>query len=150
MQATRQRAHQLRTELGLVFVKRIMHLPELTLCSGGFRRFRGKLRVRMHFVERHISKDEAKLRSKSLGDCLDHGIRVAAIRAFVIPVFDQSHRRRCGTLDMIIFADRNGQAHAGLRGNASSALKIPSAPGLTPTGDTKLHWIMPSLSMTNS
>jgi predicted ATP-dependent serine protease len=45
-------------------------------------------------------------------------------------------KRLEGCVHMVVFTDRNSEAHDAPPGNASKAAKIPPAPGLIPTGDT--------------
>src|SRR6266404_3044540 len=122
-----------------------MHLPELAVRSRRLSGFCGKLGMRMHRREREVAKDKAQSISESLLQFFHDGIGLTAIRAFVIAVFHEGDRGGCWTLNVIAFPHRERQpgyplcSHAvtsGLVGSASRAARIPSAPGLTPTGET--------------
>ena len=81
----------------------------------------------------------------TLPNLFDDRMRRAAERALVVAVLDERHRRRRRPQDVVALADRDGQswalevdAHAGTgaAGIDSSAARMPSAPGLTPIGET--------------
>src|SRR6185295_8923321 len=90
---------------------------------------------------------------------LDNRVGLAAVRALVVAVLDQRHRRVGGALDVVALGvDRNGERRLPARRGhvassfcrSSSAARIPSAPGLTLLGETKLQLTTPSPSSTNS
>ena len=129
----------------LVLVQAIMHLPEPTLrrcrlgCFGGLRS------MRVGVAQREVPEDRSELVAEDALDLLHDRVGGAAVRALVVAVLDQRQRRRLGTAaGMVARADRNREAgavqllaHAGLGSEiASSALKIPSAPGLISLGET--------------
>ena len=80
--------------------------------------------------------------------------------AFVVAVFHQRDRCVCPSLDVVsVRYDGYGQLSLRPRsvhdatpdlGRSSSARRIPSAPGFTPLGETKLQRTMPAPSMTNN
>src|SRR5882724_1566975 len=122
-----------------------MHLPELAVRSRRLSRLCGKLGMRMHRRERKIAKNKAQPIPKPFLEFFDDGIGLTAIRTFVIAVFHERDQGGCWTLNVIAFPHRERQpghplcSHAvtsGLVESASRAARIPSAPGLTPTGET--------------
>src|SRR5881628_2888025 len=136
-----------------------MHLPELVLRSRRFGRLRRLLSVGVTLAQREVAVHEPQSRSHVLLDRLDDGVRAPAVRALVIAVLDQCNSRMGWALDVVPLAHRQGQCcgrvapgHAGVRSpaTASRARRMPSAPGLAPTGKTELQRIIPSPSMTNN
>src|SRR5216683_8008908 len=110
--------------------------------------------------DRKVAEDEAQAVPHLRLDFLDDGVRSSAIGSFVVAVFHQ--RDRCGirALD-VVSVRRDGHGQLSLRPNgihdatagparSSSARRIPSAPGFTPLGETKLQRTMPAPSMTNN
>src|SRR5512132_928180 len=77
---------------------------------------------------------------------LDDRVRLATVRALVIAVLDERHRRGSRSLHVIaLLVHREGEdglplgpAHvaSSLPLSSSSARRMPSAPGFTPTGET--------------
>src|SRR3954466_14198511 len=129
----------------LVLVENIVHFPELALDRCRFRRFGGLLRMRMRGRDREVAKDEAKRLTHSLLDLLDYWIGGAAIRTLVVPVLDERDRSVGRAIDVVAaLRHRHRQRGCPLRGahdpsplpRLSSARRMPSAPGLTPTGET--------------
>src|SRR6266404_9543125 len=122
-----------------------MHLPELAVRPRRLGGFRSLLGTRMHRREREVAKDKTQLIAEPLLQFFHDGIGFTAIRALVIAVFHERNRGGCRSLNVIAFPHRDRQpghplcSHAvtsGLVGSASRAARIPSAPGLTPTGET--------------
>src|SRR5256885_14456229 len=89
-------------------------------------------------------------------------LNFAAKRTFVISVLQQGNRRIDRALNVIARLIRQFQlcwaghlasaaaAVVCLLCKSSSAERIPSAPGLTPIGETKLQYTFPSASITNN
>src|SRR6185437_17080966 len=95
--------------------------------------------------DREDPEHEAELISQPRLHLLDDRIRSAAERALVVAVLEQRCRCIDGSLDVVaVLADRERQFGLPLRAaheplpapRPSSACRIPSAPGLTPTGET--------------
>src|SRR6185312_2647883 len=105
---------------------------------------------------RKISKNEAQIARIAPLDLLHHGIGLAASGTLVVAVLHERHGRPSVSLCMIARGDRHRQhrilGHHGtlcaalsggaasafwmlLEGSASRALRMPAAPGFTPTGD---------------
>src|SRR4029453_4112243 len=103
--------------------------------------------VRMCRRDREVPKDEAKPVSHRLLHLLDDRIRGPAVGALVVAVLHEGHVRVGRSLDVVaIVGYRQRECCLPLRpheGSSSSARRIPSAPGLTPTGETKLPGMMP-------
>src|SRR5690349_20893137 len=72
--------NQFRAERRLVFIKRIMHLPELALGSSGFRGLGGKFCLRVNLGERKVAEYEAQSRAELVLKLSDHHICARAIR----------------------------------------------------------------------
>src|SRR5687768_15396217 len=128
----------------------VMHLPVLPLRSRRHGRFSRVLCVWVNLSEREVAKDEsqplAELPLCGFHDRVGH----SAVWALVVAVFDERDRRIVGTSGVVVLADGRGErAHgrasgAGIRearpavsrrGSASSALKMPSAPGFVSGGE---------------
>jgi hypothetical protein len=98
----------------------------------------------MNLSERKVAIDETQLVTELLLHDFDDRIGLTAIGAFEIAALDERHRRGRWTLRVVIQADRRSQdrrlhdhrCDASLAGSASSALRMPSAPGLIPIGET--------------
>ena len=126
-----------------MLVEQIMHLPELALRGRCLRRFRRMLGMRMRLGQREIPKHKTHLVAKAFLQGLHDRIRLAAVWTLVIAVLDDRHRRLRRSLRVIVRADRRLQfcrwTHRAtfyfFTPSCSSASSIPSAPGLTPTGD---------------
>jgi hypothetical protein len=88
------------------------------LGAGRLRGFGGVFRVLVDVGERKIAEGETEAVAQALLDGLDDGIGFPAIWTLVIAVLNQ----------------REGRVNRPL--NSSSAARMPSAPGLTPTGET--------------
>src|SRR3954454_23089369 len=142
----------------LVLVEHVVHLPELALGARRLGRLGGGLGARVLGGDRGGAEHEAQPVAHPRLHFLDDRIRGTAVRALVVAVLDQRDRRVRRSLDVVAaFAD--GDSQPGFPGRAchdaspprsSRAWRMPSAPGLTPTGDTKLQRTTPSPSMTNS
>src|SRR5688500_14577928 len=130
----------------------VMHLPILPLRSRRLGRFSRVLGVRVNLSEREVAKDEsqplAELPLCGLHDRVGH----SAVWALVVTVFDERDRRIVGTSGVVVLADGRGErahgrasgaviredsacAAVSRRGSASSALKMPSAPGFVSGGE---------------
>ena len=126
-----------------------MHLPELALGASGFSRFGSELGQRMNLGEREISEYEAEAGAKLILDQPDIHMRGCAVRALRSPYSTNVSGAVSGTLYMIIRTHGNEQTHDAPPESDSRARKTPSAPGLTPIGETWLQWTTPSGLMTN-
>src|SRR5262245_29837780 len=138
-------AEVLVAQATLVLVERVVHLPELPLARSRLGRLGCLLGVRVGRRDREVAKDESELLAHSRLDLFDDRVRRTAIRALVIAVLEEGHSGVGRTLDVIALrVDGNGQLGAPLRSahepssswRLSSAFRIPSAPGFTPTGET--------------
>jgi hypothetical protein len=78
-----------------------VHLPEPALRARGFGGFSGLLGAWVHSGEREVTLDEAELISKESLQFLDDGCGSPTVRTLVVAVFDQRHRRRHRTLNMV-------------------------------------------------
>ena len=95
-------------------------------------------------AERKVAEDEPELVAERALDLLHDRIGRAAVGTLVVSVLDERHRRIGIALDVVALADRHGQPrmfaafpHAGAgAASSSSARRMPSAPGLTSTGET--------------
>src|SRR5271154_5735154 len=102
----------------------------------------------MRIDQRKIAKSEAQSFTQPFLNGLDDRISFAAIGTFVIAIFNEHDRRINRPLNVIAFGDWQGERawrnaacfafHFStlLFCNSSSADRIPSAPGFTPTGET--------------
>ena len=61
----------------------------------------------MHLCEWKIAEDEAKFFAEMFLDAFHDGVGVAAMRAFVIAILDQSAFRIRTSLDMVLITYRN-------------------------------------------
>src|SRR4051812_10317152 len=98
--------------------------------------------MRMDLRKRKMAEYETETIAQLIAQLLDDRMRRAAMRTLVISVLDQG-RDRSVAEQMIAVVDRWRElAHDVLpacSGNDSKAVRMPSAPGLTPIGDTKLQ-----------
>jgi hypothetical protein len=95
----------------------------------------------MRGCDREIAEHEPQPIPHLLLNRLDDRERLAAVGAFVVAVLHQGHRGVGGTFGVIAIAHRNRQARRGvshaitcLPVSFSSAVRMPSAPGLTLVG----------------
>src|SRR5439155_9834188 len=123
----------------------VVHLPELALRSRSFGGLRRVLRVGVALAQREVAVHESQSATHPLLDRFDDGVRAPAVRALVVAVLDQRNRRICRTLDVVALPHGQRQrcrriapGHAWVRSPATAARarRMPSAPGLTPTGET--------------
>src|SRR5207248_1948727 len=100
----------------------------------------------MRFAQRKIAECKSELAHEALLQFLHDRIGHSAVRAFVIPEFDQRRMSIARAVDMIALAHvgcQPGVAHRPFPSDAapldavsdSSAWRIPSAPGFTPVGE---------------
>src|SRR3989449_2328084 len=132
---------------GLILVEKIVHLPELVLDSGRLGRFRGPFRLRVGGRDGEVSEDEPQLRSEFLLDLLHDRVGRPTVGTLVVPVLDEHHASTGRPFTVVPFSDRQSQSrrsvirlrhdHSPRSGDLSfsSAERIPSAPGLTPSGE---------------
>src|SRR5436309_12086927 len=96
----------------------------------------------MRGCDRKVPKDESETVPHAGLQLLDDRIGGTAIRTLVVAVLDQRHCRVCRSLDVVaVIVDRDGEdgvplgrAHQPPSTRLSRARRIPSAPGLIPTG----------------
>ena len=131
-------------EARLVFVEQVVHLPEPALGGRALGALRGLFGMRVRRRDREVPKHEPEPITQPRLNFLDDGIRRTAVRTLVVAVLDERHRRTRRSLNVVpLVADRHrqcgaklGRAHVASFPRFSSARRIPSAPGFTPTGDT--------------
>ena len=151
IQRLRQREIERRSKLVLILVKTVMHLPELCVRAGKLGHLRRALRLRVKLGQRKIAKDEFQFLAEMLLHRLDDGVGRAAGGTFIIAILNESDRCAGLALRMVSRRHRNLQCchrPAPHFCSLSSAARMPSAPGLTSTGERKFQKITPSLSMT--
>src|SRR5215475_1934426 len=78
----------------LIFKEGIVHLPELALRPGPFRRFRGALGVRVDGGQWKVAKDEPHQIPGAHFELFHHVIRLTTIWALIVAVFHQGDGRR--------------------------------------------------------
>src|SRR5260370_512599 len=95
--------------------------------------------------QREVPEDEAYPVAESVQQVLDDWIGLTAGRALVVAVLDQRDQRRFGAQGVVGLPDRDDQpcrcyfAGHGVFSFAVRvwrAVRMPSAPGTTPTGET--------------
>src|SRR5205809_2332061 len=131
----------------LILVEKIMHLPEPPLGGGRLGGFRGPFRLRVRGGNREVSENELEPRSEFLLDPLHDRVGRPTVGTLVVPVLDEHHSSIGRSLHMVPFSDGQSQSrrsvirlrhdHSPRPGGLSfsSAERIPSAPGLTPSGE---------------
>src|SRR5256886_10263633 len=131
----------------LILVKKIMHLPEPPLDGGRLGGFRGPFRLRVGGGNGEVSENEPELRPEFLLDLLHDRVGRPAVGALVVPGLDEHHSSARWPFNVVPFSDRQSQSwrsviwlrhdHSPRPGDLrfSSAERIPSAPGLTPSGE---------------
>src|SRR3989441_3246797 len=129
----------------LILIEKIMHLPELPLDGGRLGGFRGPFRLRVGGGNGEVSENEPELRPEFLLDLLHDRVGRPAVGTLVVPVLDEHHSSIGRSLHMVPFSDGQAQSRRSvIRGrhdhsprpgdlSFSSAERIPSAPGLTPS-----------------
>ena len=70
-----------------------MHLPELALVGGGLGGLGRQLRVRVDVVQRQVAPHVAQVVAERVEQLADHQLGLAAVRALVVAVLDERHRR---------------------------------------------------------
>src|SRR6266550_988175 len=137
----------LRAEPILMLEDHVVHLPEAVPGSCCFGCVGGLERMRVDLAQGEVAIGEAEVVAERRLQRLHDGIRRAAERAFVVAVLHHGDARGLGADDMIPFADghreprrRHQHAHndapTACSCICSSAARMPSAPRLTPIGDT--------------
>lgn len=89
-------------EMRLILEQHIMHGPETVLQSGGFRGFRGKLRMRMFLGQRKVPVHEPHMVGESNTQSAYEKVRLAAMRTFKIAVGNDGNRCRPVPHHMIV------------------------------------------------
>ena len=146
-----QREIEWQSKLFLILVKTVMHLPKPCMRAGKLGHLRRALRMRVKLGQRKIAKDKSELFAEMLLHRLDDGVGRAAGGTFIVAILDESDRCAGLALRMVSRSHRNLQCYhrpAPIFCSLSSAARMPSAPGLTATGERKFQKITPSLSMT--
>src|SRR4051794_21212472 len=98
----------------------------------------------MNLGEREVAEDKAQPVAHRRLQGLDNRVRGPAIGALIVTVLDQRHGRVGAPLRVIVLVHWDGETHGRATLPAlrpSRADRIPSAPGLTPTGETWLQRI---------
>ena len=128
---------QFRTKVDLILKKLAVHGPELSLGAGKFGGLGRGFGFGVDLGEGKVAEDEAQLVAKMLLDAGDDTESDGAMRAFVVAVFNQCDGGIVAALYMVFRADRDFEgAHLATSVfRASSASRMPSAPGLTPMGE---------------
>src|SRR5436309_7668597 len=131
----------------LILVEKIVHLPEPPLDGGRLGGFRGPFRLRVGGSNGEVSENEPQLRSKFLLDLLHDRVGRPTVGTLVVPILDEHHSSIRRPFNVVPFTDRQRQSRRLLillrHDNSlqpselsfSSAETIPSAPGLTPSGE---------------
>ena len=129
----------------LVLVQVVVHLPEPALRGRAFGRLRRLLGMGMRGRDGEVPEDESQPLPDALLDVLDDRVRLPTVGTLVVAVFDEGDPSITRPLDVIpVLRHRQGQLGLPLRGpheatpfiaRSSSACRMPSAPGFTPTGD---------------
>jgi hypothetical protein len=76
-------------QLVLIFIERVVHLPEQAVRSGKLGRLGGALGVRVDYTHRKKLEYESEVLGELPAHQVDDGMRRLAVRAFVIAVFDE-------------------------------------------------------------
>jgi len=97
----------------LIFVDRVVHPPKFATRAGEFSGLRGGFRVGVNLRQWKMPVDEPQPVTKMPQHELDHWMGGAAVRAFVIPIFDKRDGSFWGTLDMIIRSNWRFQCRHG-------------------------------------
>jgi hypothetical protein len=122
-----------------------VQLPEAALGARSFGGLGRLERVRVDLSEREVAEGEAKVLAEDPPHLLHDRVGCAAVRALVVAVLDERDAGGCRPPDAVALADggcehgavgRLAHARASACRIDSSAARIPSAPGLTSTGDT--------------
>src|SRR5260370_17711159 len=83
----------------------VMHLPELPLDGGSFRRLRGMLSMRVALGQGKVPKDKAQPIPQTSLNLLDDGIGLSTIGTLIITVFHHCHRADFWSPPMIELPD---------------------------------------------
>src|SRR4029077_7814123 len=128
-----------------------MHRPKASLFCSRFGGFSCMLSMRMNIRERKMPEGKTQVVPKSALNFSNDWLNFAANGAFVISVLQQRNWRVNRASQVITFRLRQFEvcsvdhfvsataAVACLFCKSSSAERIPSAPGLTPIGETRLQ-----------
>ena len=109
LQLFRVAAHLMRLQMELVVEQQVVHLPELTLCTGGFGGLRREQGVRMRRFDGEMTVDDAHLVDESREQELDRLCCLLAGRALEIAVYHDRYRRMRRAERMINRADGRRQ-----------------------------------------
>jgi hypothetical protein len=132
----------------LMLVDGMMHPPVRRLtrvCGDALGCLRGVQRVRMKLGQRKVAEDESQPFAELLLEGQYDRVRLIAVRALEVAVLHQGDRRVRTPRRMIAGLHGRLQHPLSMRAHetsavrsacmASSASRMPSAPGLTPTGE---------------
>jgi hypothetical protein len=132
-------------ELLLVLEQHLVHRPALALGARRLGGLGGRLGMRMHGGQGEVAEHEPEPVSRAGLDRVENSVRGAAVGALVFAILQQRDRGVHRAPDVIPGRrDRQGQhgfpfGHVHgfvlLLAISSSARRMPSAPGLTRTGD---------------
>jgi hypothetical protein len=121
----------------LVLEEQVVHRPEAVLQPGGLGRLGSAHRVGMDLREREVPEGEEQVVAHRPLHGLHHQVCPPAEGALVVPVLQELEGRVGPPLDVVLRVQRWPQrAHDFLPCIPSRASRIPSAPGLTPIGET--------------
>lgn len=120
----------------LVFEDVVVHLPELALVGGELSGGGGVEGVGMDFGDWEVAEDESYLSAQLRQDFLDDGMGHAAVGALVVAVLHQGDLGFGVSGDVVCCADAFYEFAHELDTKPSRAARMPSAPGLTPMGET--------------
>ena len=101
-QSVCQRQQERHTELILVLVDAVMHLPEPAEAATELRRLSRDFGIRMDLAQRKVAEREADIIAKMLTHQVDDGICRRAMRTFVIAVLDYRDGRGGRPEDMVM------------------------------------------------
>src|SRR6266851_7182728 len=96
-------------ERPLMLKEGVMHLPELPLTGGSFRRLRGMLSMRVALAQGKVPKDKAQPIPQTSLNLLDDGIGLSTIGTLIITVFHHCHRGGFWSPPMIALTDWQGE-----------------------------------------
>src|SRR6266702_1563165 len=131
----------------LILVEKIMHLPEPPLDGGRLGGLRCPFRLLVGGGNGEVSENEPEPRSEFLLDLLHDRVGRPTVGTLVVPVLDEHHASIGRPLNVVPLSDGQGQSGRlvilGRNDHSpqscdlrfSSAERIPSAPGLTPSGE---------------
>src|SRR5579859_7712223 len=88
----------------LMLKEGVMHLLELLLSGGSFRRLSGMLSMRVALGQGKVPEDKAQPIPQTALNLFDDGIGLPTIGTLIITIFHQGHRGGFWSLLMIVLA----------------------------------------------